>query len=101
MDPAATSSPPVHADAHHSPGRVVAKDISSVVLGRRLMHTWYSSSYPKKLVKDACSKAGRLYVCEYCFKYTPDLSKAVGHQVNAPVPASSRASSAALHVHVC
>lgn len=85
---ASSSSPTVPTSARPSPSRAAAaaaaKDISSVVLGRHLMQTWYSSSYPKKLVRDACSKNGRLYVCEYCFKYTPDLSKAVGHQVYNP-----------------
>lgn len=85
MDPATvtvTSSPPASSTpARHSPTRAPAKDVAAVVLGNQLMTPWYASSYPKKLVRDACARDGRLYVCEYCFKYTTDLSKAVGHQV--------------------
>jgi len=57
------------------------KDISAVVLGTQLMEAWYASSYTKKMIGDACAKGGKLYVCEYCFKYTPDISRMMGHKV--------------------
>jgi hypothetical protein len=58
-----------------------SKDITTVVLGSYIIQPWYASSYPKKSVDEACASHGRIYVCERCFKYTPDTSRFVGHQV--------------------
>ncbi|KAF8536239.1 acyl-CoA N-acyltransferase, partial [Trichophaea hybrida] len=64
------------------------KDVSAVVLGTHLMKPWYASSYKEKLLGDACRKDGRLYVCEYCFKYSPDISRMMGHQKFCPLAQS-------------
>ncbi|CCX15586.1 Similar to Histone acetyltransferase KAT5; acc. no. Q5RBG4 [Pyronema omphalodes CBS 100304] len=75
-------------DSNHVSSAAGAKDkekkdkdlIGTVVLGNHSIVPWYSSSYPKKLIGDACSENGKLYICEYCFKYTPEIARLQGHQ---------------------
>ena len=76
-----TPSPPSSDKPGSTTPRVAAKEITSVVFGGQLIVPWYPSSYPSKLLGDANFKNGRLYVCEHCFKYTPDVARALGHQV--------------------
>jgi len=52
---------------------------SAVILGNHYIRPWYSSPYPKKLVGETSSTSTKLYVCQYCFKYTIDASKALQH----------------------
>ncbi|KAI5855230.1 acyl-CoA N-acyltransferase [Tricharina praecox] len=75
-----TPSPPSSDKPGSTTPRVAAKEITSVVFGGQLIAPWYPSSYPSKLLGDASFKNGRLYVCEHCFKYTPDVARALGHQ---------------------
>lgn len=53
--------------------------IKMVVLGNQQMVPLYCSHYPVELVG---KEVERLFVCEYCFKYTNDVSKMVGHLVS-------------------
>lgn len=53
-------------------------NIAKVVLGEQVMVPLYKSPYPVDLVGE---KPEMLYVCEFCFKYTTDISKYLGHRV--------------------
>lgn len=52
-------------------------NIAKVVLGEQVMVPLYKSPYPVDLVGE---KPEMLYVCEFCFKYTTDISKYLGHR---------------------
>ncbi|KAI5806375.1 acyl-CoA N-acyltransferase [Geopyxis carbonaria] len=54
-------------------------EFSTVYLGKHLIIPWYAAAYPKRLVDEASSEQNKLYVCEFCFKYTTDLKNAVVH----------------------
>ncbi|KAL7272727.1 SAS complex subunit [Rhizina undulata] len=56
------------------------RNIQFVALGNQVIATWYPSFYPDKLV----SKIERLYVCEYCFKYTTEASQVLAHAKFCP-----------------
>lgn len=64
-------------------------NIAKVVLGEQVMVPLYKSPYPVDLVGE---KPEMLYVCEFCFKYTTDISKYLGHRVSyfllAPISSS-------------
>lgn len=51
-------------------------DIHQVVLGDILFDTWYPSFYPDELVG---KELDRLYVCQWCFKYTKDQPHHLSH----------------------
>ncbi|MCJ1253981.1 hypothetical protein MMC24_001795 [Lignoscripta atroalba] len=46
-----------------------ARNVLNVVLGDILFKTWYPSFYPEELVG---REIERLYVCQWCFKYTKE-----------------------------
>lgn len=54
------------------------RNVHSVVLGDILFQTWYPSFYPEELVG---SKVERLYVCQWCFKYSKELIPFLAHTV--------------------
>lgn len=53
-------------------------NIRSVVLGDISFKTWYSSFYPEELIG---RKVDRLYVCQWCFKYSKDVMPYLAHIV--------------------
>ena len=53
-------------------------NILNVVLGNLLIKPWYPSFYPKELVGQ---RTERLYVCQWCFKYSKELVPYVSHLV--------------------
>lgn len=61
-------------------GEVTVKE---VVLGNMQMKPAHGANYPVELVGKEVEK---LYVCEYCFKYTEDVCKMVGHLVRLFYP---------------
>jgi hypothetical protein len=52
-------------------------NIANVVLGNLHIKPWYPSFYPEELIGGR--RAEWLYVCRWCFKYTPEIVKFVGH----------------------
>lgn len=53
-------------------------NVINVVLGDLLIKPWYPSFYPEELVG---RKIERLYVCQWCFKYSKELIPFLGHTV--------------------
>lgn len=61
------------------PSKIKAdRNVHSVVLGDILFPTWYPSFYPEELVG---SRVERLYVCQWCFKYSKELMPFIAHTV--------------------
>lgn len=54
-------------------------NILEVVLGSLLIKPWYPSFYPEELVG---RRVERLYVCQWCFKYSKELVGFLGHLVS-------------------
>ncbi|KAL2045573.1 hypothetical protein N7G274_002001 [Stereocaulon virgatum] len=52
------------------------RNIREVVLGNIQFDTWYPSFYPEELVG---REVDRLYICQWCFKYTKDRTHYVSH----------------------
>lgn len=63
------------------PSRASNLKIQHVILGDVLFKTWYPSYYPEELVG---RDLDRLYVCQWCFKYCPDLVPFLAHRVRIP-----------------
>ncbi|KAJ9659000.1 SAS complex subunit [Coniosporium apollinis] len=51
-------------------------NVRNVVLGDLLIKPWYTSFYPEELVG---RQVDRLYVCQWCFKYSRELMPFLGH----------------------
>jgi hypothetical protein len=51
-------------------------NVREVVFGNLLIRPWYPSFYPEELIG---RHAARLYVCPWCFKYSLELMKFLGH----------------------
>ncbi|KAB2569684.1 Males-absent on the first protein [Lasiodiplodia theobromae] len=51
-------------------------NVLNVVLGDLLVKPWYPSFYPEELVG---RRVERLYVCQWCFKYSKELIPFLGH----------------------
>lgn len=56
-----------------------SSNVGEVVLGSLAIKPWYPSFYPEELVE---RNASRLYVCQWCFKYTTELGAFLGHLVS-------------------
>ena len=54
-------------------------NVLNVVLGKLLIKPWYPSFYPEDLVG---RRTERLYVCQYCFKYSKELMPWLAHTVS-------------------
>lgn len=54
-------------------------NVLEVVFGSLLIKPWYPSFYPEELVG---RKVERLYVCQWCFKYTKELTGFLKHLVS-------------------
>jgi hypothetical protein len=53
--------------------------VKEVVLGNLWVKPWYKSFYAEEIVGRGFLE--RLYVCQWCFKYTKDLGGYLGHTV--------------------
>ncbi|KAH7115164.1 acyl-CoA N-acyltransferase [Dendryphion nanum] len=56
--------------------RSVDPNVLEVGFGNLLVKPWYPSFYPEELVGRTID---RLYVCQWCFKYSKELIKFLGH----------------------
>ena len=56
-------------------------NVLEVVFGSLLIQPWYPSFYPEELVG---RRVERLYVCQWCFKYSKELLGFIGHLVSFP-----------------
>jgi histone acetyltransferase HTATIP len=54
-------------------------NVLEVVFGSLLIKPWYPSFYPEELVG---RRVERLYVCQWCFKYSKELVGFLGHLVS-------------------
>lgn len=79
------------AQQHQQQQRPAAMEpnVLNVVLGDLLVKPWYPSFYPEELVG---RRVERLYVCQWCFKYSKELIPFLGHTVNYPKHAFMRTS---------
>lgn len=59
-------------------------NVSNVVLGNLHIKPWYPSFYPEDLVGGR--KTDWLYVCQWCFNYTPEIMKYSAHCVRERQP---------------
>lgn len=66
------------AQAQQRPGPM-EPNVLNVVLGDLLVKPWYPSFYPEELVG---RRVERLYVCQWCFKYSKELIPFLGHTVS-------------------
>ncbi|KAF2724122.1 histone acetyltransferase, MYST family [Polychaeton citri CBS 116435] len=68
-----------HPSSHRTPNRntPMQPNVSNVVLGNLHIKPWYPSFYPEDLVGG--KKVDRLYVCQWCFKYTQEIMKFGAH----------------------
>ena len=57
-------------------------NVLHVVLGNLLIRPWYPSFYPEDLVG---SRTERLYVCQWCFRYSRELMPYLAHMVCSPI----------------
>ena len=55
--------------------------VANLFLGNLHIKPWYPSFYPEDLVGGR--KAERLYVCQWCFRYTPEIMKYSAHCVSS------------------
>jgi len=53
-------------------------NIQHVVLGNLLIKCWYPSFYPDEMVGRGVE---RLYVCQWCFRYSQELMPYLAHVV--------------------
>jgi histone acetyltransferase HTATIP len=63
----------------------VTPNVLEVVFGSLLIKPWYPSFYPEQIVG---RKVERLYVCQWCFKYSKELMGFLGHLVRQPISSS-------------
>ncbi|KAL5114412.1 SAS complex subunit [Pleosporales sp. CAS-2024a] len=59
----------------------VTPNVLEVVFGSLLIKPWYPSFYPESIVG---RKVERLYVCQWCFKYSKELMAFLGHMKACP-----------------
>jgi len=78
MDNGASLSPAPNADDKPS----ATPNVLEVVFGSLLIKPWYPSFYPEELVG---RKVERLYVCQWCFKYTKELTGFIKHLRACPL----------------
>ncbi|KAJ4312833.1 SAS complex subunit, partial [Neodidymelliopsis sp. IMI 364377] len=57
-------------------------NVVEVVFGSLLIKPWYPSFYPEELVG---RKVERLYVCQWCFKYSKELTGFIKHLRTCPL----------------
>lgn len=86
MDNGASLSPAPNTDDKPS----ATPNVLEVVFGSLLIKPWYPSFYPEELVG---RKVERLYVCQWCFKYTKELTGFIKHLVSSNHPMRQHAQS--------
>lgn len=64
--------------AQTPPKPIADLNVQHVVLGELLFKTWYPSLYPEEIVG---RELERLYVCQWCFKYSKELITFLAHTV--------------------
>ncbi|MCJ1411752.1 hypothetical protein MMC19_005844 [Ptychographa xylographoides] len=62
------------------------RNVLNVVLGDTLFKTWYPSFYPEEVVG---RDVERLYICQWCFKYSKELMPFLAHSKNCYVKENS------------
>ncbi|PSN64222.1 hypothetical protein BS50DRAFT_575666 [Corynespora cassiicola Philippines] len=71
------STKPISKVAQRPPQKPSADpNVLEVVFGSLLIKPWYPSFYPEELVG---RRVDRLYVCQWCFKYSKELMGFLGH----------------------
>lgn len=60
------------------PKAIADLTVHNVVLGDIQFKTWYPSFYPEELVG---RNLQRLYVCQWCFKYSEEVTTFLAHEV--------------------
>ncbi|KAH7080694.1 acyl-CoA N-acyltransferase [Paraphoma chrysanthemicola] len=83
MAPDAGSLNGISADSALKPQQKppVTPNVLEVVFGSLLIKPWYPSFYPEGLVG---RRVERLYVCQWCFKYSKELMLFLGHLKACP-----------------
>lgn len=62
------------------PKAIADLTVQNVVLGDVQFKTWYPSFYPEELVG---RNLQTLYVCQWCFKYTEEVTTFLAHKVES------------------
>lgn len=74
------SASPAGGSGSQSPKKPpAAPNVLEVVFGSLLIKPWYPSFYPEELVGGRSVE--RLFVCQWCFKYSVQLNPFLGHLV--------------------
>lgn len=70
-----------HANSKATPKRptIAEPNVHNAVLGNLLIKAWYPSFYPEELVGP---RSDRLYVCQWCFRYSKELMPFLRHVVS-------------------
>ena len=63
---------------HRNNEKRIDLNVRNVVLGDVLFKAWYPSFYPEELIG---RELERLFVCQWCFKYSKDLMPYLAHTV--------------------
>lgn len=80
MGSMATTQSPIATSFRSTPSPKSAGPIvQQVVLGDIVFRTWYPSFYPEEIVRH---NIDRLYVCQWCFKYCPEVVPFLAHRVS-------------------
>jgi histone acetyltransferase HTATIP len=82
-DVASMSSAPSTPALKNSQKPPAGPNVLEVVFGSLLIKPWYPSFYPEELVG---RRVERLYVCQWCFKYSEELVGFLGHLVKLISP---------------
>lgn len=78
-----SASPKSMPSSFHTPTKSAAEpNVANVVLGNVAIKPWYPSFYPEELLGGR--RAERLYVCQWCFNYSPEIMKYMAHTVGFP-----------------
>ncbi|KAF1973294.1 hypothetical protein BU23DRAFT_554281 [Bimuria novae-zelandiae CBS 107.79] len=73
-------------DAEKDPTEPPTLNVHDVVLGSLILKPWFSSEgYPEEIIGKSVN---RLYVCQWCFKYTTDLVPFLQHLKACPTRTS-------------
>lgn len=79
MGSVAAAPSPVATSSRSTPSpKSASPNVQQVVLGDILFRTWYPSYYPEETVG---RDIDRLYVCQWCFKYSRDVVPFFAHRV--------------------
>ncbi|KAF2134565.1 histone acetyltransferase MYST2 [Dothidotthia symphoricarpi CBS 119687] len=82
LDVASSNDTPLKAASKPLQKLPAEPNVLEVVFGSLLIKPWYPSFYPEELVG---RKVERLYVCQWCFKYSKELMAFLGHLKTCPL----------------